>query len=158
MRVKLAATLAAALAGAALATAGTASAQGGTPVEAAASAGTGGIGLKSSATGQGNLRLAGLDRYETAAAVSAAAWDHDTALVVFLASGTSLPDALAAGPSTLGSGPMLLTERDSLPAATRAELERLRPCYVVAVGGTASVSEAVFADAGQYADPAGCPA
>ncbi|MCI2240464.1 cell wall-binding repeat-containing protein [Paenibacillus sp. TRM 82003] len=107
---------------------------------------------------RGNLRLSGSDRYETAAEVSAAVWEPGAAPIVFIASGTSFPDALAAGPSTLGVGPLLLTERDALPAATRAELQRLRPCYVVAVGGTASVSDAVFTDAEQYADPAGCPA
>ncbi|WP_432509520.1 cell wall-binding repeat-containing protein [Kineococcus auxinigenes] len=161
VRLKLAAALAATtLAGAALATAGSAAAQGDTPVKTAtSSAWTGsGVQLKSATTERGNLRLSGRDRYETAAEVSAAIWEYDNTPIVFLASGTSFPDALAAGPSSLGAGPLLLTERDSLPAATRAELQRLRPCYLVVVGGASSVSDAVFADAEQYTDPAGCPA
>lgn len=113
---------------------------------------------KSATTARGNLRLSGDDRYATAVEISRAVWDQDTAVAVFLASGTSAPDALALGGSFGGSGPVLLTERDSLPASTRAELARLRPCFLVVAGGAASVSDAVFADAEQYVDPTGCPA
>ncbi|WP_432498793.1 cell wall-binding repeat-containing protein [Kineococcus gypseus] len=104
----------------------------------------------------GVLRLAGADRYATAVEVSRSFWEPDTAAVVTLASGTSFPDALAAGPSVTGFGPVLLTERDLLPEVTRAELERLRPCEVIVLGGAATVSEAVAADAARYTDPAAC--
>ena len=157
MRTKLVAALAATtLAGAALATAGSAAAEGDAPAKTAAR--PAGADLKSAVSARGNVRLSGADRYETAVEISKSAWDQDNALVVYLASGTSLPDALAAGPSTLGSGPVLLTERDRLPEVTRTELQRLRPCYLVVLGGTPSVSDAVFADAEQYADATGCPA
>jgi len=108
-------------------------------------------------TPNGNLRLNGNDRYETAAQISRATWDQGEVLEVVLANGTTFPDALAWGASGLGSGPLLLTERDRLPDATRAELARLRPCYVIVLGGASSVSDAVFADAEQYVDRTGCP-
>lgn len=104
----------------------------------------------------GNLRLSGADRYETAAQISAATWPDASATEVVLASGTTFPDALAWGASGLGGGPLLLTERDRLPDATRAELIRLQPCYLVVLGGTPSISDAVFADAEQYVDPTAC--
>lgn len=180
MRSKTFAALAATgLAGAALVGAGSASAadtpqeQGGDraqvsramrdlreDVTVAGSSTTSGVDTRSAVTAGGNLRLSGRDRYETAAEVSYAFWGDGSAAVVFLASGTALPDALALGPSSANLGPVLLTERDRLPDATRAELQRLRPCLVVVVGGTPSVSDGVFADAEQYADPRGvdCPA
>ncbi|MEW1960102.1 cell wall-binding repeat-containing protein [Kineococcus sp. NPDC059986] len=99
------------------------------------------------------LRWSGSDRYATAAEISRqTGWDNGNTLVVFLASGTSLPDALALGPATTGAGPVLLTERDRLPDATRAELQRLHPCLLVVAGGAPSVSQAVVDDASQYAD------
>ncbi|PRY16854.1 cell wall-binding repeat-containing protein [Kineococcus rhizosphaerae] len=126
---------------------------------AAEASSTTGAGTRSALSPRGNVRVSGRDRYETAAEVSFLTWRPGTASVVFLASGTSLPDALAVGPSANGLGPVLLTERDRLPAASRAELQRLQPCLVVVVGGTPSVSDAVFADAEQYTNPtgAGCP-
>ena len=91
-------------------------------------------------------RLAGPDRYATAAALSSgwsagsADWDG----TVWLASGTSSADALAAGAAAARAGaPLLLTDPQVLPAATRAELERLRPSRVLLVGGAAAVSSDV---------------
>ena len=87
-------------------------------------------------------RLAGTDRYSTAAAVSAHAFD--SAEVVYVASGESYADALAAAPvAASASAPVLLTARDSLPAATRTELTRLGPSRIVVVGGSGAVSDAV---------------
>jgi carboxypeptidase T len=88
-------------------------------------------------------RLAGRDRFATAATISAASYAPGVPLV-FVASGMAFPDALAAagvaGP--LGA-PILLTLRDRLPETTRAELLRLRPGRVVIVGSTVIVSSAV---------------
>jgi ell wall binding domain 2 (CWB2) len=163
MRSKTIATLAAVgLATAAVATASAASASDAPHVERGTRVLSGdvlrGVHTKSAATARGNLRLSGADRYATAVEISRVVWDQDNTVAVFLASGTSPADALALGGSFGGSGPVLLTERDSLPAATRAELARLRPCFLVVAGGAASVSDAVFADAEQYTDPTGCPA
>jgi hypothetical protein len=96
------------------------------------------------------VRVSGNDRYATAAAISETVWDYENTMVVFLATGANYPDALGIGPSTEGLGPLLLTQRDSLPAPTRRELDRLRPCMIVAVGGTGVISDAVLADADQY--------
>lgn len=89
-------------------------------------------------------RLAGVSRFDTAAAVSQRLTGEATAPVVYLTSGTDFPDALAASPAAAAdSAPLLLTEPDRLPTATRAELARLQPQEVVVVGGPAAVSLAV---------------
>jgi len=96
-------------------------------------------------------RLAGSDRYGTAAVVSAAHFDPGAA-VAFVATGADFPDALAGAPAAaeLG-GPILLSQsfryswppRDMLPAATISELKRLKPKRIVVLGGTGVVSKAV---------------
>jgi putative cell wall-binding protein len=91
-------------------------------------------------------RLRGEERAATAAAVSAAAYPSGVP-VAFVVGGGGFEDALVAGPAAarLG-GPLLLTSRDDLPAATRAELERLDPDRIVVVGGRPAVSDAVVAE------------
>ncbi len=89
------------------------------------------------------VRRAGVDRYGTAAALSAATFP-DGAPVAHVASGTVFADALAGGPAAAAtSGPILLTRADALPDATRAELVRLRPDRIVVLGGPSSVGEGV---------------
>ncbi|NAZ76767.1 hypothetical protein GTQ99_15255 [Kineococcus sp. T13] len=164
MRATSLATLAgAALLGATVVTATSAAADSPAPhverqARAVADDATRSIALRSAVSANGNIRLSGADRYETAAEISNLVWEPDSTVAVYLASGTSFPDALAMAPSTGLLGPLLLTDRDHLPAATRAELQRLRPCYVIVAGGTSAVSDAVFADAEQYADATGCDA
>lgn len=98
------------------------------------------------------VRISGSDRYSTAAAISEAFWESGIGGTVYLATGQNFPDALAAGPAAgYDWAPMLLTGRDALPAATAAELDRLDPDRVVVVGGTGAVSDAVLAEAAQYA-------
>jgi putative cell wall-binding protein len=111
------------------------------------------FGLQATSPGGLNaVRVSGANRYATAAAVSEAVWSYETAFTVFLANGESAADALAIGPSTFSEGPLLLTARDALPPETRAELERLRPCTIVAVGGPAAISDAVLAEADRYTE------
>ncbi len=88
-------------------------------------------------------RLAGRDRYATAAAISAATFAPGVP-VVYVATGLDFPDALA-GSAVAGSqgAPVLLVSTNSIPAATAAELTRLRPAKVVLLGSASSVSEAV---------------
>ncbi len=94
-------------------------------------------------TGGGTSRLAGVDRYGTAAAVSAATFAPGVQ-TVYVASGNGWPDALAAVPHAAGAGgPLLLTNPGSLPAVIKAELQRLRPGRIIVVGGTGVVSGAV---------------
>ena len=94
-------------------------------------------------------RRAGADRYATAAAVSA---DHDANVpVAFVATGRAFPDALAAGPAAVVSGgPLLLTEPESLPEATRQALSSLQPGRIFVVGGTGAVSDAVASSLQAY--------
>jgi putative cell wall-binding protein len=97
-------------------------------------------------------RLAGGDRYATAAAISRSRFGGG-ASTVFIATGGSFPDALAGSPAAAkANGPILLTGRDSLPAATATELDRLNPSKIVILGGTGSVSTAVASRLGGYAD------
>lgn len=152
----------AALTGAAIATAGAATAANDDPTvltlhkSGASSLELTSVGTMSATTPDGNLRLSGNDRYETAAAISSATWEYEDTSIVFLASGTSTADALGMGASTMLAGPILLTRKDELPDATRSELARLRPCTVVVVGGTGVVSDAVLHDAEQYVDRSEC--
>ncbi len=94
-------------------------------------------------------RVAGEDRYGTAAAVAQRVFPAARSLVV--ASGEAFADALAAGPVALvGGGPVLLVTRDAVPAATDAELRRLRPEVITIAGGPAAVSDAVRAQLESY--------
>ena len=88
-------------------------------------------------------RLAGADRYETAAAISAATFDPGPN-VAYIATGANYPDALAgAAAAGKNNAPLLLTGGDSLPSATRAELSRLKPKNIVILGGTGVISAGV---------------
>jgi putative cell wall-binding protein len=100
--------------------------------------------LDALATG-GATRIAGPDRYGTAAALSRATFP-DGAAVVYLTVGTDFADAVSAAPAAARDhGPVLLVGRDTIPAASLAELVRLDPARVVVVGGTAAVSTATTA-------------
>jgi putative cell wall-binding protein len=96
------------------------------------------------------VRVWGDNRYETAVAISQGLWTPDNTSTVFLASGTSFPDALAGAASTNGEGPILLTDKDALPAATAGELSRLQPCGIVVLGGPSAVSASVLTAASAY--------
>ncbi len=88
-------------------------------------------------------RLAGRDRYATAAAISASKFAPGVP-VVYIATGLDFPDALA-GAAVAGSQdvPILLVATNAIPAATAAELTRLHPARVVLLGAASTVSEAV---------------
>lgn len=96
-------------------------------------------------------RLAGADRYATAAAISRARFSAGVT-TVYIATGTNFPDALA-GAAAAGhrESPVLLVRPNELPDATRAELARLSPDSIVVLGGTAAVSEAVRSQLAAYA-------
>jgi putative cell wall-binding protein len=63
---------------------------------------------------------------------------------VYVASGTTFPDALA-GAALAGhlGAPVLLSAPTSLPATTADELTRRRPASIWVLGGTSAVSSAV---------------
>lgn len=101
-------------------------------------------------TGKAVPRIGGLDRFETAAAVSRSTFGPNVP-VVFVATGQSFPDALASGPAARrAGGPLLLVRQNAIPAATATELARLRPGRIVVVGGPGVVSDGVLAALQSY--------
>lgn len=85
-------------------------------------------------------RLQGADRYATAAAISVETFPEPGVKVAYVASGTQFADALAAAPAAAHvGGPMLLTERWSVPVATLSALHRLAPQRIVVVGGVGAI-------------------
>jgi putative cell wall-binding protein len=95
-------------------------------------------------------RVAGADRYATAARVA----DAYPAGVptAYVAAGHVFPDALSAA-SVAGStgAPVLLSRPDSLPTPTAQALQRLAPERIVVLGGTTAVSGAVEGQLAAYA-------
>lgn len=88
-------------------------------------------------------RVAGADRYDTAARV---AEELPPADQVFLATGLAFADGLAAGPLAAALGaPILLTLPDTLPEATAAAMAARDPGRVTLLGGTGAVGAQVEA-------------
>ncbi len=95
-------------------------------------------------------RLAGADRYATAAAISAASFGPGVA-VAYVATGANFPDALAGSAAAGSAGaPVLLVTRDTIPTATATELGRLKPARIVVLGGAGVVTDAVKAALARY--------
>ena len=97
-------------------------------------------------------RIAGADRYETAAAIGSAlggpnpTWCGSTQTAAILVNGgdAGRADAIVAGPLAFRLGlPVLLTTADEVPEATAAFLTANKVERVMIVGGEAAVSEAV---------------
>ncbi len=88
-------------------------------------------------------RLAGRNRYETAALVARDGFGSGVRRV-YVATGLDFPDALA-GAAVAGAlgAPLLLTDRGTLPGATRDALAALDPSEIVVLGGTAAISPGV---------------
>ncbi|MBS3956342.1 MAG: S8 family serine peptidase [Clostridiales bacterium] len=94
--------------------------------------------------GEGVVRHAGMNRFETAVAVSSANWE--SADTVVLATGAGFADALGAT-SLAGvfDAPILLTPAKALPKAVASEIERLGANRVIIVGGENAVGPGVEA-------------
>ncbi|MEE8600400.1 spondin domain-containing protein [Euzebya tangerina] len=87
-------------------------------------------------------RLDGATRIETAIAISNRAFP-DGADVVYLANADSFVDAVAGG--TLTDGPVLLVPGDGdLPAIVDAEIDRVDPDEVIALGGVDAISNSIL--------------
>lgn len=96
-------------------------------------------------------RLAGIDRYATAAAISKASFSPGVP-VAYVATGANFPDALAAGAAAVRrGGPVLLVSSSNVPGPTASELARLDPAEIVVVGGSSIVSAGVVAQLRTYA-------
>ncbi|GAB3083616.1 cell wall-binding repeat-containing protein [Pedococcus soli] len=98
------------------------------------------------APGATALRISGSDRYSTSSAVSKQAFPASALPLpgLFVASGTSFPDALgAAAVAGIRHVPLLLTTPSALPGTVTQEIERLQAAHAVVVAGTAAVSNTV---------------
>ena len=86
--------------------------------------------------------LAGATRVETAIEVSKAAFPGGADTVV-IGTGRNWPDALG-GAALAGAegGPILLSDTDSLPDSTMAEIDRLGATEAIILGGTGAISSA----------------
>lgn len=101
-------------------------------------------------TGGGVSRIAGADRFATAAMMSA---QHmpDGAVLAYVATGENFPDALAAGPvAARQRGSVVLVRASSIPAPSSSELDRLNPHRVIIIGGPSVVNMAVQAALRQF--------
>lgn len=93
----------------------------------------------------GATRIAGANRWETAAKVSDAvvgpARDVER---VYLVTGRNFPDAIAvAGMAAVIQAPILLTDTTELPPETVQAIKKLKPALVTLVGGDAVITESV---------------
>lgn len=95
-------------------------------------------------------RIAGADRFDTAAQVAdrlglPAGGDVALALGIHENDARAWPDALSAGALAASPDrvPILLTAATNVPEATRRQLDELRPGRVLLVGGTAAISPTV---------------
>lgn len=102
--------------------------------------------LRAAAAGRATDRIAGEDRYDTAAFISERAYlPHFegpvyTEAPVYIASGTAYADAVAAG--SLTDGPVLLVRPDgSFPRSVLIELSRASPTTAIGLGGPNVVAE-----------------
>lgn len=93
-------------------------------------------------------RIAGADRYETAAALAVRGADAGPGGRVWIATGENHPDALAAGAT---GDPVVLVRPDSLPGAAAEALRALDADEVVAVGGPRAIADDVLLAAGRAA-------
>jgi hypothetical protein len=97
-------------------------------------------------TARPTSRIAGADRYATAVQISRTAFPNG-APTVYLANGTRSADALAG--KSLTDGPILLVPGcGDVPGTVLAEIRRLDPTRVVALGGTGAICDQVLAAAG----------
>lgn len=92
-----------------------------------------------------NVRLGGVNRFETAVEISKHSYPQGASIAI-LVTGRNFPDALsAAALAAKLDAPLLLSEIHSLPLVTETELRRLQPTRVIIIGGEGAVSPAVEA-------------
>ncbi|WP_072771509.1 cell wall-binding repeat-containing protein [Desulfitobacterium chlororespirans] len=87
-------------------------------------------------------RLAGYDRYETAAEIAKSGWTKSDYAV--LAYGENYPDALTAVPLAYKyDAPILLTKSNSMPEVTKRVISGLQVKNVIIIGGTGVIYASV---------------
>ena len=89
-------------------------------------------------------RVAGTDRYGTAAAFSSQTVQVARP-VTYVATGATYADALIASAAAgFEDSPVLLVTKDAIPATVKAELARVSPGHIVVMGDTAAISQAAL--------------
>nr|WP_246314092.1 cell wall-binding repeat-containing protein [Kineococcus aurantiacus] len=89
-------------------------------------------------------RLAGVDRYDTAAKAALAGWTTASTVIVANGEVTGI-DALAASYlAGVKDAPILLTQKDSVPSQTAAAIASLNPTTVIVLGDTNAVSASTY--------------
>ncbi|OXZ35806.1 cell wall-binding repeat-containing protein [Finegoldia magna] len=86
-------------------------------------------------------RIAGQNRYESAVRISREQFTNAKKVIVVNAQ--KYADALSATTLSDGKYSILYTEKDSLPTATRNEIQRLNPVEVYLLGGKQSISSGI---------------
>lgn len=99
-------------------------------------------------------RLAGVDRFDTAAKISQAGFPGaEGSDAVFIVNGLNFPDALSAGAAAARIfAPVLLVTPWGIPQSVKDELTRLHPSTIYIVGGESTVSAAVATEMDALAD------
>lgn len=111
--------------------------------DAAISAGVAGAAAEAAAAEV--RRIAGADRFDTAARLSGEFSVHPEA--VYVATGEGFPDALAGGAiAGLERAPLLLADGNTLPTETADAITRLDPERVEVLGGTAAIAHSVVGE------------
>lgn len=104
---------------------------------------------ETSDSGSGSVeRIAGSDRFETAAKISQRRFSNGTSKV-FIANGSAMADALT-GSGMLSNAPLLLVTRDQIPDSTHQELLRLDPGQITIFGGRGVVSDQIRRQLEEY--------
>ncbi|WP_226643175.1 cell wall-binding repeat-containing protein [Mesobacillus subterraneus] len=81
-------------------------------------------------------RVGGVNRFETAKLIANKLDATDTAIITY---GYNFPDALAIAPYAAKNGyPILLVQKDSIPAATKEYLKNIKKTFII--GGTGIIS------------------
>jgi putative cell wall-binding protein len=93
-------------------------------------------------------RVAGNDRYATAAAIATSEFAkvNGSVAAAVIATGQNFPDAIAAGAA--GFPVLLVPSTGNAPQVVRDALGVLNPLGVIVMGGTAAVSDATLASLG----------
>jgi len=90
-------------------------------------------------------RIGAGDRFATSAQIAEIVWAQNPPDVLYVANGMTFPDALAAGPAAgIDQVPLLLVQKNAIPAAIRARLQAIKPKVIAVMGGTGAVSATVF--------------
>lgn len=98
--------------------------------------------VEQAANGRSSSRLAGDSRFDTAIAIAQSTFPDGSPVVYLARAVDPLVDAVAGG--SLTDGPVLLVPPDGmLPPQVGAEISRLAPSQVIALGGPTAISQMV---------------